>query len=288
MTSNVRTALALSLIAVLLGGCNQHVSVTDTPTGPTQTLPPATPAQPRIASVEIDPGAVLGGESATGIVRLTGPAQAPGLFVSMSSSDDVASVPAQVGIPAGSTFVRFGVRTQRVEGDRRTVISASTPDSTVTMPFEVWMVDAPFFFSFMSYEDDPVGRAEFGRFIPSTATFSAACNGNQVRINISAPGRDPWSLTFKAAGNKPLERNRFEAHRIGLDEFSPGMDIVAGGRSCEAIYGHFEITELDVSNNRVNLLRGEFRQECISASGVLQGEFRVENMPAGTSANCLR
>ena len=283
----VRTKLLASLAIVALCGCNQRVPLVDGPVSPTR--PGAIPPQPEIASIRISPGAVMSNDGATGIVRLTGPAQPPGLFVAMSSSDGAASVPLTVGIPAGNNFAHFGVTTRWVGGDRTAVITASTPTSAASVNFEVWLPDARVHFWYYGDDNDPVSAGSFGRFIPPTAAFSATCNRNQVRLDVSAPGREPWSVTLKNAGSEPLRPNLYEASRIGVDDDrAPGFDIIGGGRSCEMVRAIFTIDEIDVSGHRVNALRGTFQQDCETGNGGrLWGEFRVENMPRGTSANCF-
>jgi hypothetical protein len=251
--------------------------------------PTPAPKLASIASVEIEPGAVLGGDGATGIVRLAGPAQTPGLFVTMSSSDDVASVPATVSIPVGSTFVRFGVTTRRVDGDRTALITASTAGGSATTKIEVWMINAPTHLLYFSGNDEPIARGGFGRFTPATSTFSATCNGNEVHISISTPGRESWSLALKAPGNGPLTSQFYEAARIGFADQWAGMDLVVGGRSCDPITGYFIIDEIDISGNGVNVLRGEFRQQCVGQIGQIDGQFRFDMaLGSSTGTDCLR
>ncbi|MGQ9656752.1 MAG: S8 family peptidase [Fimbriimonadales bacterium] len=64
-----------------------------------------------LQSLTVSPTSVLGGNSATGTVRLSAPAPAGGVVVQLRSSSGRAQVPSTVTIPAGATSANFTIRT---------------------------------------------------------------------------------------------------------------------------------------------------------------------------------
>jgi hypothetical protein len=105
--------------------------------------PPAAPPAPTLTSLTLNPTTVVGGQSATGTVTLSGPAPAGGVVVALSSSNPaVAQVPpsGNVTVPAGATSVIFTVATSAVNTSTSVVISAAysgvtrTASLTVTPP----------------------------------------------------------------------------------------------------------------------------------------------------------
>ncbi len=69
---------------------------------------------PSLAQVTVNPSIVVGGTSAQGRVRLSGPAPLGGAVVNLSSSDPSATVPASVTVPANSTSANFTISTSAV------------------------------------------------------------------------------------------------------------------------------------------------------------------------------
>ena len=70
------------------------------------------PTLPPLTSLSVSPSSVVGGASATGTVRLGGPAPAVGVHVNLwSNQPNSASVPYSVFIPAGATSASFEVKT---------------------------------------------------------------------------------------------------------------------------------------------------------------------------------
>jgi hypothetical protein len=277
--------------ALSIGGCNQQVAILETPVTPSPTAAPIpVPTQPQIAGITISPPAVNGGDSATGIVTLAGVAQLFPVIVSLSSNNGAAIVSSEAVVPAGSTFGRFGVRTERFPNDRTVVISASTPERTVTTNFGVWTIEAPVFFNYYSDESDFVGGGGFGRFVPGTSTISAVCDRNEVRVRITAPGSQVWSATFRGSVDEPLWAGAaYDVFSAGEKDYGPDLAISSQGRVCSTTDGRFFVEEIDLRNNRVNLFRATFEQRCNGGDAALYGEVRVENMPSSSSVvNCFR
>ena len=291
-----RFATLLAWIAVIaLEGCNQQVAILETPVSPSPTAAPIpVPAQPQVAGISISPGGVDGGDGATGLITLEGVAQVFPVTVSLSSNNEVAIVPSEATVPAGSNIGRFGVKTQRFPNDRTVVISAATPNRTVTTNFEVWAINAPMYFKYLSDENNFLGGG-VGRFVPGPATFSAVCDRNEVRIQVRVTGPqgpELWTARFKGPNDEPLrEGDAFPyATRLGLTVDGPGMDISGRGRECNNNAGRFFVEEIDLRNHRVNLFRATFDQYCYDGKeGSVYGEVRVEHMPASSSiVECFR
>jgi hypothetical protein len=83
-------------------------------------------ARPVLASLELSPGAVVGGQTINGTVALTSRAPAQGSRISLrSSDDDLAPVPNTVLIPAGTSSASFAISTRPVTHLRVATITAS-------------------------------------------------------------------------------------------------------------------------------------------------------------------
>lgn len=84
------------------------------------------PGTPELVSVAISPGSVGSTQSATGTVTLDSPAFAGGAAVSLASGDtNVATVPATVNVPEGSSTATFTITTKSVATATAVTITAS-------------------------------------------------------------------------------------------------------------------------------------------------------------------
>ena len=109
------TASASVTISASYAGVTQTAPLTVTPQSATATL----------ASLRLNPTSVNGGSPSTGTVALSAPALSGGTLVTLSSSNtSVATVPASVTIPAGSTSAVFTVTTLIVNSSTTVTISA--------------------------------------------------------------------------------------------------------------------------------------------------------------------
>jgi murein DD-endopeptidase MepM/ murein hydrolase activator NlpD len=96
-----------------------------------------TPA-PVLSSLAFNPSSVTGGNSAQGIVTLSGVAPAAGALVSLASGrQSVASVPSSVTVPAGAKTATFNVTTRAVSVSTTVNISASYGGVTRTTPLVI-------------------------------------------------------------------------------------------------------------------------------------------------------
>lgn len=91
-----------------------------------------------VTSITLNPTSLTGGQSATAIVTLDGPAAAGGVVVSLASANPaVASLPATVTVPAGSTGAVVTVTTQAVTAATSVALSASFGGATVSATLTV-------------------------------------------------------------------------------------------------------------------------------------------------------
>ena len=96
---------------------------------------------PLLESLTITPNSVPGGTNATGTVTLSGPAQASGIFITLSSSNNsVAQAPPIVAVAGGQTSANFLVTTFPVSNTTVVTITAfygsgvESANLTVTKP----------------------------------------------------------------------------------------------------------------------------------------------------------
>jgi thermitase len=91
----------------------------------------------RVQSVAVSPAAITGGWSATLTVRLTMPAPAGGVQVSLQSNAPQASLPASVIVPAGQSSVSVQVAThpvaERVHATLTAALNGSQASTTLTI-----------------------------------------------------------------------------------------------------------------------------------------------------------
>lgn len=79
-----------------------------------------------LTSLSLNPSIVVGGDSSTGTVTLSGPALAAGAVVTLSSGNTaLVQVPASVTVPAGMTTATFTVTTSPIPGPGSTGINIS-------------------------------------------------------------------------------------------------------------------------------------------------------------------
>lgn len=119
-----QAALGLVAISFTLESCSTGAGTS----GSLQTPPPSGIA---INSVALNPTAVNGGNSSTGMVVLRAPAPAGGTVISLSSSNaTAATVPGNVTVAAGNTSATFQIATTPVSASTSVTISAVQPNAT--------------------------------------------------------------------------------------------------------------------------------------------------------------
>jgi len=97
--------------------------------------PPA--GAPALSAIAANPNQVVGGNSSTGSVTLTGAAPSGGVLVSLSSASSAVTVPASVPVPQGASSATFGITTSVVATTTMTSLSASYGGLTKTATFTV-------------------------------------------------------------------------------------------------------------------------------------------------------
>ncbi len=91
-----------------------------------------------LQSLTISPTSVWGGSSATGTVRLSGPAPAGGVVVQLRSNSSRASVPSSVTVPAGATSANFTIRTKSAFSVTTVTITATYNGVSRSAQLTVW------------------------------------------------------------------------------------------------------------------------------------------------------
>ena len=105
-----------SIIKALAGGITRQQTINVNPA----------PPGPQLSSLSLNPTGVTGGSSSTGTVTLSGTVSACCAIVSLSSSNTaLATVPASVNVPVGSTSATFAVTTTTVTSSTPVTITAS-------------------------------------------------------------------------------------------------------------------------------------------------------------------
>ena len=91
------------------------------------------PAGVQVQSVAVTPGSVVGGNVATGVVTLNGPAPTGGSLVALTSSDAAtATLSASILVPAGQTSAAFTIKTMPVATMKSLLISATLGLTQIT------------------------------------------------------------------------------------------------------------------------------------------------------------
>ncbi|MGC2194783.1 MAG: hypothetical protein WA628_08905 [Terriglobales bacterium] len=113
ITTSVVSSTTAALITGVFGSSTQNATLTVTPV-------PVT-----LSSVTVNPTSVVGGNSSTGAVTLSGPAPAGGIVVSLSSNNPAAQVPASVTVLAGAAAANFTISTSGVSSAMSVTISGT-------------------------------------------------------------------------------------------------------------------------------------------------------------------
>jgi hypothetical protein len=283
LTRRIHPIVFACALAVAGNACRQQVGDSRSVLSPT----PVSTAN--VASLLISAGAVNAGGSLQGTVLLDLPAGPTGLNVSLSVSDDAASVDPVVTVPPASASVQFAIATRSVPNDRLVIVTATTPGRSALGTFSVW-AETPIFFSWFSEPGDFIGAGRVDRFTQNGATFSAVCDRNYVNIFIRRAATELWTAMFSGPAGVPLRQGIYEgATRSPFNTATPGLSISGASRGCNMLGGRFVIHDIDLQNNRVNRFHASFTQRCDNGTGLLNGDIRVINMPpSSTPASCQR
>jgi len=136
LTLTASSAATTGTVTVTITGTSGTLTNT-VPITLTISSPP--PPLPTVYSLQLNPTSVVGGtQSSTGTVTLSGPAPAGGAQVLLSSSNQAASVPSSVTVPAGATRATFTVNTSMVLVTTSADISASYNGTIRTATLTIW------------------------------------------------------------------------------------------------------------------------------------------------------
>jgi hypothetical protein len=283
LTRRIHPIVFACALAIAGGACRQRVGDLPSVSSPTPV------STPNVASLLISAGAVNAGGTLQGTVLLDLPAGSTGVNVSLSVSDDAASVDPVVTVPPGSTSVQFTIATRSVPNDRQVIITAATQGRSALGAFAVW-AETAIFFSWFSEPGDFIGAGGVDRLTQNGATFSAVCDRNYVNIQIRRAATEFWTAMFSGPAGVPLRQGTYEgATRSPFNTATPGLSISGRGRGCNMLGGRFVIHDIDLQNNRVNRFHASFTQRCDNGTGLLNGDIRVIDMPPSSSqASCQR
>ncbi len=117
----VKAPFVISTSAVLT---TQTVTITGTALGKSATVT-LTVVPTGLASISVSPATLVGGNTPTGTVTLTGPAPTGGTVVSLSSANSKAVVPASVTVAAGAKTASFAIPTSGVDTSTAIVLTAT-------------------------------------------------------------------------------------------------------------------------------------------------------------------
>ena len=150
------------------------------------TVQPAAPPTVTLGSLTLNPTNVIGGNSSTGTVTLSGPAPTGGAQVALFSSNTTAArVPASVTVAAGATSATFAVSTSAVAASTAVTISASYGGVSRTASLTVQPVPppAPTLTSLTLSPTSVVGGLQSSR---GTVTLSAPAPAGGVQVTLSS------------------------------------------------------------------------------------------------------
>jgi len=135
-----QTSVSFPIPTVAVTGLQQ---MTFTATANRVTLSSTVTVQP-FFTLTLNPGSVIGGNSAMGSITLADSAPVGGVTIVLNSSDVTsARVPPFITIPNGLSFNGFPIETSRVSGGRTVTISAMYQGLTATAPFTVNALPPP-------------------------------------------------------------------------------------------------------------------------------------------------
>ena len=164
----------------------------------------STPASVSLSSLSLNPTSVMGGNSSTGTVTLSGAAPAGGAQVTLSSSNTAAArVPSSVTVAAGATSATFTVSTSAVATSTAVTISGTYGGATRSVSLTVMPAPPPpLTLSSLSLNPTSVtgGNSSTGTV---TLSGSAPAGGAQVTLSSSntAAARVPSSVTVAAGAS---------------------------------------------------------------------------------------
>ncbi len=154
---------------------------------------PSTTGSVVLNALTLTPASVIGGQAATGVVGLTGPAPTGGAVVNLASANSAAGVPSSVTVAAGVSSASFPVTTAIVSATTVGNISASYASVTKTANLTVQPAPSPALSSLaLNPSSVSGGSSTIGTV---TLTAPAPTGGLVINLASSAPTKANVSAT---------------------------------------------------------------------------------------------
>jgi len=132
--------------------------------------------------------------------------------------------------------------------------------------------------SLFSDPGDFVGGGQNAFFTPADGTFSAQVSpdGNIISVHFVGQPGVFWDLQFSGCCNSPLTLpGGYFAAGLPGQTFNAGMLISGDGRTCDSLFGTFDIQQLSFNaDGSIASLDIDFVQQCQEGNPALSGEIR--------------
>jgi hypothetical protein len=193
-TTAVTSNTSVTLTAAY-GGASRSATLTVTPPPPPASL----------SSLAVNPTSVTGGSNSQGTVTLSSAAPSGGMTVTLSSSDPVAAVPANVTVAQGATSATFTIATGTVSSSTPATITASdgAVSRTATLTINPPATTATLTVTATGRSGERVISNPTGINVSVGSTASASFPaGTSITLSVSN-GRDAvWSGACSSGGQK--------------------------------------------------------------------------------------
>jgi hypothetical protein len=155
-----------------------------------------------LKSLTLTPASVIGGQAATGVVNLTGPAPTNGAEVHLTSANSAASIPSSVTIASSASSASFPITTVSVSATTFGNISASYAGVTKTASLTVQPAPSPALSSLTVNPSSVNGGANATGTV--TLTAPAPVGGIMIPLASSAPmiARTPVAVAVNAGATE--------------------------------------------------------------------------------------
>lgn len=248
-TGSLPMGVTLSSAGVLSGtptasGSFSFMVTAKDSTGKTATANLTLSVNPALASVMLNPSAVIGGTAVTGTVTLTGAAVAAAT-VMLSSSNAAATVPASVTVTAGSTAANFQVTTSGVNATATATITAT---DTVVSKTAGLTINPP--------------TVQSVALNPTTVTGGTASTGTVTLTGPAATGGDSVTLMSDNAAA----------------QVSGSVSVLAGQTSAT-----FNVTTTSVNSSTTANIQASFNNSSKSAPLTMLPAPMIASFTAGAS-----
>jgi hypothetical protein len=156
---------------------------------------PSPSSSAALNSLKLTPASVIGGQSVTGVVSLTGPAPTTGAVVQLASANSAAGVPSSVTVAAGASSASFSITTSIVSATTIGNINASYANVKKTANLTVQPVPPPALSSITLNPSSVGGGSSVAGTVALTAPASAG--GITIALTSSNPtkARVPATVT---------------------------------------------------------------------------------------------